>query len=209
MKTITINNINLNCPESWEDLTFEKYCQVFYDLDKNEENKDVINIKNEVTIFSRLLDIDEAIILDAPIDFYNKLRDVLSFVYRNDHYNNANNEIAINGVDYKIPTIEEMKLRQHIDLDITTQEPDSPAKFIELLAILIVPVGTEYDGNYHQRMELIKKLPCTKCFPLLAFFLLKEECLREITKLSMKGEQEINHLVQFIQSLSKTSIGNI
>jgi len=205
MQKVKINDIEYNIPSEWDDLTFEQYCQVFYDLHEQDEesNNEIINVKNEVKIFSRLIGISEDEILDAPIDFYNKLRDLLSFLYVREsfYYTDADNEIEIDGIKYHIPTQDKIKLRQHIDIDITTQEPDSPTKFIELLAIVLVEEDKEYDGYYLELFEKLKKIKCTTAFKLLGFFLLKGKITKEIINSYTHLTAEINQLHHSTQNL--------
>jgi len=214
MQKVKINDIEYNIPTSWDDINFGQYCEVFYDLDNNPDNLDNINIKNEIKVLSRLIGINEDDILNAPVDFYNKLRDLVKFIYEREsfYYQDIDNSIEIDGVEYRIPSNEELSLRQHIDVDITTNEPSSPTKFIELLAIMLIPIGKSYVdavGDREQLMEKIKKLPCPKCFRLLGFFLLKENLLKEITTTYTQVQDQVNQLVNNMETSSEIGIGNI
>lgn len=205
MKEILINNQNYKIPEGWEDLTFERYCQVFYGLKDNPDKLSSVDTNNEITIFSRLIGIDEDVILNAPIDFYNRLRDLFSFIYEKEsfYFKDADNELIIDGVKYHIPSNDELTLRQHIDIDITTQEPDSPTKFIELLAIALVGENEKYTGDEKEREDLmnkLKNLPCTKAFQILGFFLLKGKILNNLISIFTHMEEEINHFPLLTQN---------
>jgi len=201
MKKIEINNQTFIIPEKWEDLTFEKYCEVFYALEDNPDNLDSINTKNEIKIFSRLIGITESEILNAPIDFYNRLRDLFKWVYVRESFffSDADNELVIDGVKYYIPSYDEITLRQHIDIDVVTQGSESEDKFINLLAVILIPEGGKYTGDEKVEkalMDKLKKLPCTDCFRLLGFFLLKGKLSTSLLHLSTLMEEEVNQLHQ-------------
>jgi hypothetical protein len=206
MKEIKINGQKYTIPEGWDDLTFQQYCELFFDLKENPDNLNFINTKNEVKIISRLIGIEEETILTAPLDFFNKMRELFSWLYVRDSffYTDNDNEIEIDGIIYKIPTNDEMILRQHIDFDIVSQEEDSPKKFIELLSILLIPKDGKYTGDIKDGEILFKKLSqinCQKAFKLLGFFLIRENILRNLTTIYSIMVEEVNHYHQSTQNL--------
>jgi hypothetical protein len=214
MKKVEINDdIVRYVPQSYDEITFEKYCELFFNLKDNPENSQGIDIENEVTIFSRLLDVEEEILLNSDIDYFHSFRRLFSFIYERESFflKNVDNEIVLDNVTYHIPSNEDITLRQHIDLDITNNEKDSPTKLIEILAIALVEPGKKYTGEEKERTAMIEKLkniPSTQAFRLLGFFLIKEKLSKKIIEISTYLQEEMQKLPPLTEISVRTLTGN-
>jgi hypothetical protein len=206
MEPIIINGtIKRDVPRSYDEITFGKYCEIFYDLKDNPDSIPSIDIANEVTIFSRILDVDEDLFFEGPTDFFYLIKKIFSFIYERESFflKDVDNELVLDGKIYRIPDNEEITLRQHIDLDITNNEKDSPTKLIEILAIALVEAGKKYTGDEKERLAMIEKLkhiPSTEAFHLLGFFLLKEKLSKTYTEICTLLTEELDKLPQHIQT---------
>lgn len=213
MKKISINEIEYNVPESYNDITLLDYCTIFFNLkDSKDENDNIdekIVLKNDITIISRLLNVDEDFIKELPIKVWSRLRDEVKWIYDDSFFHkNKTNLLTIDNIDYHIPQVNKMTLRQWIDVDITSQEKKNPEQFLELLAILLLPISEDkYDGNYQQRKEKLKILPADKALSLLYFFLYKGKILNLITQIYSVAEAHQHQLHQVIQDSSRATIG--
>lgn len=175
MKVVKIKNKTYNLPESYNEISFEEYCKVFYNLketDKIEDDEELTQtiIYNESIILSRLLKEDDNFCLDIPYNEFKTLTGIIQFIYKNEV--ETKNEITVDGVKYHIPKPEKFSLRQYIDIDTTLQE-DNELKYIELLSILLVKDDEKYDGNYKELFEKLKKIKASEALPLIFFFFQK------------------------------------
>lgn len=189
MLKITINDKEYSVPTSFEELTLKQYNDAFNNLPKYVGDDDDVMLKyrhsreQESIIISRILGEDDNFCLDLPLDVYNKLAKVFSYLYSiKDYMKNTKNYININGKRYQIPSHEEMSMRQYIDADM------SKDNFIEMLAILLLERKdgsfVRYDGNYEKMISTVENLPCSDALPLLFHYFKKKEICNKLSKVS-------------------------
>lgn len=215
MLQIRLNSLDINVPESFDDISLEDYCYIFYDLLDNEEDESKITLLNEITIISRLLKIEEDMVKNFNFALFNRLRDLTKFIYDDTQFHlNKKNKITLPSGNYYIPNVNTMSLRQWIDTDMITQEKKNPKQFLELLASLLVKEGKDekgndyvYDGKYEQRLEELKNITATEGLGMLYFFFYKGEILRKVTKDYSIAKHQLNQFHQNIENLSIHTIG--
>lgn len=203
MVKLEINDKKYKIPESFEELSLEQYCKVFYKLDTDKTDDELMDFKrsreNESIILSRLLGEADDFCLDLPMNVYAQLNEKVRFLYDVDYLlKNAKAGITIDGKRYSIPPFNEMSLRQYIDADVVMKEKENDLQYIELLSILLTAKDKEgkwipYDGKYEELMGKIRQLKCSEALPLVYHFFKKGEALKRISKVSMKVEASQQH----------------
>ena len=203
MVKLEINDKKYKIPESFEELSLEQYCKVFYKLDTDKTDDELMDFKrsrqNESIILSRLLGEADDFCLDLPLNVYAQLNEKIRFLYDVDYLlKNAKAGIVIDGKRYSIPPFNEMSLRQYIDADVVMKEKENDLQYIELLSILLTAKDREgkwipYDGKYEELMGKIRQLKCSEALPLVYHFFKKGEALKRISKVSMKVEASQQH----------------
>ena len=203
MVKLEINDKQYKIPESFEELSLEQYCKVFYKLDTDKTDDELMDFKrsrqNESIILSRLLGENDDFCLDLPLNVYAQLNEKIRFLYDVDYLlKNAKAGIVIDGKRYSIPPFNEMSLRQYIDADVVMKEKENDLQYIELLSILLTAKDREgkwipYDGKYEELMGKIRQLKCSEALPLVYHFFKKGEALKRISKVSMKVVETQQH----------------
>ena len=205
MIKLEINEKKYKIPESFDEMTLEQYCRIFYkldisfDVDDDEKIKKVIEAESR--IISRLLGEDDDFCLDLPITVYNKIANKTRFLYDSDFFKkNAKAGIIIDGRRYSIPPMNEMSLRQYIDADVVLKEKENDHQYLELLSILLTAKDKQgnwekYNGDYQELMGKLRNMSCTDTLPLVYHFFKKGEALKRISKASMKAveSQRLQH----------------
>lgn len=206
MIKLEINDKKYKIPESFDEMTLEQYCRIFWKLDisfdvDDEEEKIKKTIEVESKIISRLLGEDDDFCLDLPITVYNKIANKTRFLYDSDFFKkNAKAGIIIDGRRYSIPPMNEMSLRQYIDADVVMKEKENDHQYLELLSILLTAKDKQgnwekYNGDYQELMGKLRNMSCTDTLPLVYHFFKKGEALKAISKASMKAveSQRLQH----------------
>lgn len=205
MIKLEINDKKYKIPESFDEMTLEQYCRIFFkldisfDVDDDEKIKKVIEAESR--IISRLLGEDDDFCLDLPITVYNKIVSKTRFLYDSDFFKkNSKAGIIIDGKRYTIPPFNEMSLRQYIDADVVLKEKENDHQYLELLSILLTAKDKQgkwekYNGDYQELMGKLRNMSCTDTLPLVYHFFKKGEALKVISKASMKAveSQRLQH----------------
>lgn len=209
MKKITINDKEYNLPENWKELNMKTYCRLFYKLldtnDKmSDEEKQIITLKNEAKIISRLLGESDDFVFSLPVDIFNVLRQNIQFIYIiNDFFDSKVFYLNINGKKYFMPAPNEMSLRQYIDADIIMKE-ENENQFIELLACLLLPIGKDgkydYDGKYQDLIPKIENMSAEDGLPFIYTFLKKKIISKKVSEDFSKVQEAANQLVGSIKN---------
>lgn len=194
---LEINGKSYKLPTSWDSLTLEQYCKIFYKLDTSESDDEIESFKkskeNEAIILSRLLGERDDFCLDLPINVYAQLIDKIKFLYDIDYLlKNSKAGIVIDGKRYSIPPFNEMSLRQYIDADVVLKEKENDMQYIELLSILLTAKDKQgkwvkYTGDYQDMMGKLRKLKCSEALPIVYHFFKKSKFSQTVSQLSMKA----------------------
>jgi len=210
MIKLEINNKKYKVPTSFDELTLEQYCKIFYKLPTfNDEDDDVTKFKKmrecESIILSRLLGEKDDFCLDLPLPIYAKLNEAVKFLYDIERFLiNAKAGITIDHRRYAIPPMQEMPLRQYIDADMVMQEEENNMQYIELLSILLTAKDANgkwipYNGDYEEMFGKVRNLSCEEALPLVFHFFKKSEISKRLSQISTMGEAQ-PQLHQHIQN---------
>ena len=209
MTKLKINDKEYNLPEGWKDVNMKTYCHLFYKLEETNDKMDdsaiqIITLRNESKIISRLLGEDDEFCLNLPVDVFNILRSKIQFLY--DIKNFLDSKIFylnIDGKKYFMPEPNEMALRQYIDADIIMKQ-ENENQFIELLACLLLPVGKdgkyEYDGKYQDIIPKIENMSAEDGLPFIYTFFKKKVISKKVSEDFSKVREEANQLVEHIKN---------
>lgn len=199
MIKLEINEKKYKIPESFDEMTLEQYCRIFYKLDvpNDVEDDEVEEFKRQANtqsiILSRLLGEDDDFCLDLPINVYTQLIDKIKFLYDIDYLlKNSRAGITVDGKRYTIPPFNEMSLRQYIDADVVMKEKENDMQYIELLSILLTAKDKQgkwvkYNGDYQEMMGKLRKMKCSEALPIVYHFFKKGHSLKKLSQLSMKA----------------------
>lgn len=192
MLKVKINEKEYKFPESFDEISMSDYCRVFYDLMEttskmSEDEIRIITLKNEAKIISRLLHEDDDFVQSLPLEVFGMLREKAFWIYDISSFLDSKNfYLKIDGKKYFIPNPEEMSLRQYIDADMTMKEKDNKQQFIELLSILLLPLGDDgkykYDGNYKELIPKIEKMSASEGLPFIYTFFKKKVISKRLTE---------------------------
>ena len=209
MTKLKINDKEYNLPEGWKDVNMKTYCRLFYKLENTNDKMDertieIITLRNESKIISRLLNEDDDFCLNLPVDIFNILRNKIQFLYDiNTFLDSKIFYLNIDGKKYFMPEPNEMALRQYIDADIIMKQ-ENENQFIELLACLLLPVGKdgkyEYDGKYQDIIPKIENMSAADGLPFIYTFFKKKVISKKVSEDFSKVHQEANQLVQTIKN---------
>lgn len=207
MIKLEINDKKYKIPESFDEMTLEQYCRIFFKLDvpNDVEDDEVEEFKRQANtqsiILSRLLGEDDDFCMGLPINVYGQLLGRTRFLYDIDFLlKNSKAGIIIDGRRYSIPPMNEMSLRQYIDADVVMKEKENDHQYLELLSILLTAKDKQgkwekYNGDYQELMGKLRNMSCTDTLPLVYHFFKKGEALKRISKASMKAveSQRLQH----------------
>ena len=199
MIKLEINDKKYRIPESFDELTLEEYCRIFWKMDSVMSDDEVEQFKKgveaESTIISRLMGEDDDFCLGLPINVYSQIVQRLRYLYDVDFLRKSSKaRIVIDGKRYSVPPFNEMPLRQYIDADVILKDKENPMQYIELLAVLLTAKDKDgkwipYNGEYQDMMGKLRKMPCSEALGIVYHFFKKGHSLKRISQLSMKVEE--------------------
>lgn len=217
MIEIEINGKEYKIPQTFSELKFKDYCRCFQGLADTDELEGYDKFRkvkeNEAAILSRLMGEQDDFALDLPVSIYAVLADTVHFIYNVDSIA-YKSSVEIKGRTYICPKPEQFSLRQWVDSDITMQDKENPLQFIELLGVLLVPIGEDgkpepYKGEYKQLMTVLGEMTCDKTLPLVMYFFRKGRLLSRLTLFSSKIKEVENQLLQAIRNSLSSTTGSI
>lgn len=127
---------NFNVPTSWDEVTLEKYTQMFGGLleDDNAETK-------TLKIVANILDISIEEALDLPAQIVGQVVGALKFISE-PITDEQQATITLGHKTYKVLKLDEMSYRQYSNAEAEAKEPNNLVKFV---ANLLVDESGKYD----------------------------------------------------------------
>jgi len=200
MVTITLNDgeRTINVPQSWSDICLGDY-EKWFDFQPEDR-------LDEIELIARVCGVEADIFLDNPTRFFDIVTDSVAFIFEDNKYE-ASNFVEIEGQKYVISFTDELTLAEWIDIELAF-EGESQFRLSEILSTLCRPEGEKYDNKLtEKRRDVFSSLTMDKAFPLLAFFLHRNE-LSEITlNLYSHLEEQIAQYLHFIQDFAASGDG--
>lgn len=161
MLTIEINDVKINVPQGWDDITLGTYEQVF---DRKPESA-----RDRVALVAQVCGIDAATLLNWPAEVFNIIVENILFLY-GENPAKPSPLVEIGGVKYLVPVEDEISLGAWVDADEAQKAGVNVLS--NVLAIVCRPAGEVYDyKNNEARQKLFASQPASKIMGVLAFFL--------------------------------------
>jgi hypothetical protein len=161
MVTIEYNNVKIEVPESWEDITlgfYETFCK---------EQPD--SARERAALVAKICKTGEELLLGWPAEVFNRMVDYLDFLWAEGSAPPCPS-ITVNGTVYVVPIEEELSLGAWIDADEVQRSGENVLSGV--LAIVCRPVGEAYNHkNNEARRAMFAALPVSAVLPVLSFFL--------------------------------------
>lgn len=159
-------NFKLTVPEKWDDITLSKFIEIqsLYTEDHKPTYQELISVLSNIPIEE---------INNYPALVVEKVMEKLTFLSE-PVSNEVLNYIDYNGERYQINYMEDLKFGEFVDVQ-TVLDSDR-TNFPAILGIICRKDKEVYDDKYiaeilPKRIEFFSKLPVTKVYPLVGFFL--------------------------------------
>lgn len=159
-------NFKLTVPEKWDDITLSKFIEIqsLYTEDHKPTYQELISVLSNIPIEE---------INNYPALVVEKVMEKLTFLSE-PVSNEILNYIDYNGERYQINYMEDLKFGEFVDVQ-TILDSDR-TNFPAILGIICRKDKEVYDDKYiaeilPKRIEFFSKLPVTKVYPLVGFFL--------------------------------------
>lgn len=166
MKSIKIDGVKYNLPETWLDVTFEQYIKI-------QEVDEKTKLKKSIAILSILSGIEIEILNDLPLDMLNKFVGFLDFVSQ-EIPTEKKKCLIINDIEHEyLGSLEKISIGQYADIDFEINQERTPLRTLSyILPILYLPKGKEYNSAYSESVvNDFLNLPVTDVFGVIGFFL--------------------------------------
>jgi hypothetical protein len=183
---------------NWSDITLGQYQHSLMIL-----GTDFPDFNKEVELVCYLLNLPKEEVVKMPIPKYKEYAAKLDFMTKK-HNEKMRTEFEVEG--QKFDVIWQMQKRtagQMIDLTMLTKEPELIYdRLHELMAVVCIPKGKDYDGDIAERAQLFKdNLTMDIVFPIADFFLktLKSslEAIRDyLTTNAQRGNAELRQMIK-------------
>lgn len=189
-----------SCPKSWEELdlkTFQEIERYYSDKEKDFDIRDVLHILCHRTI-------DEVNAL--PLDFSEKIVEKLEWLTKAPDYDDATNEIVIDGEKYIINYKQKLKFGEFVAADAAMKQ--DKYNYAAILAILCRKEGEVYDSKFENevlpsRLEMFERQPIMNVMPTVSFFLQLYVASQKNFQLSSLVEEAIDQERKYIETLGK------
>lgn len=189
-------------PQSWDDITLEKYMEIeqYY---LNTEGK--VNI---IDILHILCNKTQDEVNALPIVFVEKILEQISFIQEQPQVE-PSNRVEINGEAYIVHTDKTLRFGEYVAADSVIKQENHD--YATLLAILCRKEGEVYDSQFEaekldERVELFKKQPITKILPIVNFFLQSYLLTEGISQVYSQLREEVSQLAKSTRNLQNLGV---
>lgn len=184
MVKIEVNNVTVNVPQSWDEITLGDY-ETYY-KDKPETGR------QRAEYVAKILKMDAAVLLSWPAEVFNMIVDTLGFLF-SDNPIEATPVVDVDGTPYIVAIEDKITLGAWVDAE-EAQKADKDV-LSNVLAIVCRPAGEAYDYQLNEkRQRQFAALPMSKVLGVLAFFLRCKSDLDKLTAAYTKVRQIVDLL---------------
>lgn len=201
MITITLGEETekISIPQAWNEICLGDYEKWFAIQPQNR--------LEETKLIARICNVDESTFLKNPTQLFDIVSDSLSFIFEDNKYE-ASNSIDIDGIKHSISFSDELTLAEWIDVEMAFDESKSQSKLSEILSILCRPKGEVYDSKKsEERKKRFADLSMDKVFPLLSFFLQRNEISETTSNLYFSIQDQIARYLRTIRDFAENGDG--
>lgn len=175
---MVINGAKWHVPESWADVTLQRYIQASTALRDNEQHPR----KAMGAAISAIVGFNEAVLLSSSVEDFEELCGILDFFFTTAPQPKAVIEFEAGGLMFVVPDdIQDRTFGEFVDMDsaVIANKDSIMAAVPQILAIYCRPEGEKYDPKLTKaRSEIMGGLPIETAEGLAAFFLTSSQLHR-------------------------------
>lgn len=166
MDVIEYNNIKINVPTGWDDITLGAFDKLPTEKPKTSRDR--------IAYMAQVCGLDAEVLLQAPVELFNAIHDRVDFFWKGE-LAPPSTCVTINGIKHEVAVQDKLTLGEWVDCDQV--QKDAVDIMSGILSIVLRPVGEAYDVEKAEaRREYFKTLPMSQFRPVLSFFL---ECAKQ------------------------------
>lgn len=189
-----------NVPQSWDEITLNKYQKIHKAYIENEK-------PNSIEILAIILDMEKEELEKMPATVVTNVYSRLTFL-QDKIDDTPSDRIEIDNEIYKVNTEEELKFGEFVDFNTILDE--DPYNYAAMIAILCRKENEPYNDDFiankfKERVEMFNNQPITKIIKIITFFLLcsvisKSNMERYINQMVDMGNNILNNIESSIKS---------
>lgn len=161
MKKYEYNDVMVQVPTSWDDVTVSTYDRMWTIKPKN--------ARERANVVAIACGVDLQVFLDWPTEAFTMILHEVAFLFT-DNPVAPSPAVVVNGVQYNVAIEEKLTFGEYIDADHIQKNSD--AILSNVLAIVCRPAGEKYNpDNNEARAAMFGALPVSQVQGVLAFFL--------------------------------------
>lgn len=197
MKSVKINSIVYDIPESWEEVSINKWrslrnIQMYITDDMDDEQKLTI----ELEIMSVLTYIPFDVLINIPGKYYKEISDSISFFHTVELTEEYKTSIVIDGEEYKLMDLTQLTLGDRANIDIIRDSSNLEDRIGRVMSILYRKDGEEeltMDQRDEKEYLFNENVSINDVYGTLIFFLtmIKEYKKNIKFSLAMKTRNEL------------------
>lgn len=176
MKKYEYNDITVNVPTGWDEVTVATYDRMWNLKPKTRRER--------AQVIAIACGVDLQVLLDWPTEVFNMILTDVGFLFR-DNPAEPSPFVKIGDVNYHAAVETRLSFGEYIDVDAVQKEEEYASAIISnVLAIICRPACEKYDpDNNADRAAMFGALPVSQVQGVLAFFLRCYTILTAHTKL--------------------------
>jgi len=161
MVRIEYDKVEIEVPESWDDITLGFY-ETFYAEKPG-------TTRERAAYVAKICRTDADWLLSRPVEVFNRIVEYIGFLFKDNPVSPVP-YVETGGVRYTVPVEDEMSLGAWADADEIQKKGENILS--NILAVVCRPAGEVYDyKNNETRRAMFAALPVGKVLGVLAFFL--------------------------------------
>lgn len=191
MEHLEYDNIKVNVPESWDDVTLGDY-ETFY-RDKPTTTRELVDY------VAKIVKTPAETLMQWPAGIYNRIVETIQFMFKEIQVP-ASPNVEIGGVWYRVPMEDELTLGAWVDAEEAQKAGENVLS--EVLSIVCRPIGEAYDTKTaEERRVKFAALPVSTFLGVLAFFLQCKDAYEKHTAAYIQLCQLVDLLPRSIKNL--------
>ena len=207
MRLVKINGKSTHVPESWADVTLQRYTVAAKALrDHSKHHNKAIGAS-----IAALLNINEPTLFSCDVELLDELATILNFFFTTQPQPLPVGEFTIKDTTFKVPTeIENQSFGEFVDMDtlVTDNADDYMQAVPGILAIYCRPEGEAYNPDLTpSRTAMMQTMNIELAEGMAAFFLTKGQLSRSLTAQFGSRLVSLTYKVHRLKSLPKHTGG--
>ena len=188
MKNIKIDDVVYEIPESWNDVSINKWrtlrnLQNYYKEDFNDNQKFEFNLE----IISALTDVPFDILMNVPGEYYSKFLNIIQFYQTVQLEETINYELTIDDIEYKLMDFSDLTLGDKANIDIIRDSSELVDRIGRIMSILYRSENEKalsLDERDDKEALFNEKVSIGSVYGTMVFFLILIKKYNQNTKIS-------------------------